>query len=109
MFTEDGVRVSTYILIKKILFLLTILRLGDENVFEQVFISRLNTFLKDKDRCTVNKYRSPIFDILSACVKFGQLSKLSICLFIKSVLQARMRGQLWSGQRHGNWMMHTGE
>ena len=74
------IRVSTYILIKKILFVFTILKLSDENVIKQEFISRLNNnkdkYNKDKDRCSVNNYRSPIFDISTACVEFGLLSRI---------------------------------
>ena len=65
------IRLPTFILVKKLLFVMTIVRMESHNVIKHIFLARLETFLNDRQRCCVNEFDSPVFGILNACAKLG--------------------------------------
>ena len=64
-------RLVTYILIKKLLFALTILRLNEDSVVRNVFVER--TKLIEQDRCVLreNPHNSLTFEIYDAASRMG--------------------------------------
>ena len=67
------IKISTYIMIKKALFIMTILRLETPNIIKEVFLLRLDKYFSDLRRSKRNFYNSPIFDILNSCLRLGIL------------------------------------
>ena len=63
------IRISTYILIKKLLFALTILRMDDDNCIRRMFCSRIND-LKLCDKWD-NPHRSAVLEIICAAKRLG--------------------------------------
>ena len=74
LFGLGWVRITTFILIKKLLFALSMLRLNDDNVVRMVFLDRLSNYVNLRDRCKTNEYLSPTYDILNAATRFGVFS-----------------------------------
>ena len=70
------IKINTYIMIKKALFIMTILRLEAPNIIKDVFLLRLDSYLKDRDRSFKNKFNSPFFDIFNTCMRFGLLEQV---------------------------------
>ena len=68
------IRLSTFVLIRKLLFVMTILRMDNLKVINIIFIDRLKVYFDKTERCKVNKYKSPTFDVLNACHKLGLLN-----------------------------------
>ena len=68
------IRLTTYILIKKLLFIMTILRMDCHNVIRSIFVSRLNYYLVNVEVNKNNRFKSPTFDLLNACSKLGLLN-----------------------------------
>ena len=67
-------RVTTFILIKKLLFVLTILRLDVDSIIRRVFIDRVAHFRNIGINCDVNPLNSPTLDMLISAKRFGLLS-----------------------------------
>ena len=65
------VRVTTFIMIKQMLFIMTILRLKEDNVIRRMFCVRSRDFVMNDT--TVNVYRSPTCDMLNTAKRFGLL------------------------------------
>ena len=63
------VRISTYILIKKLLFALTIIKMEDISVIMQVFCCRCRDFTLNDVQC--DPHRSVVFEILYAAKRLG--------------------------------------
>ena len=68
------IKITTFIMIKKILFLLTILRLETPNIIKEVFLLRLDSYLNDIPSSRRNIFHSPIFEILNSCSRLGMLN-----------------------------------
>ena len=69
-------RITTYIMIKKLLFVMSILRLDDNSLIKKVFINRVHAFINDRARGILNQHNSPTFSMLNTAVKFGVLSTI---------------------------------
>ena len=63
-------RITTYILVKKLLFAMSILRLDNQNIVQQVFVKKVKLF-HENEVLRINENRSPTFDILNCAVKAG--------------------------------------
>ena len=68
------IKLTLYIQIKKLLFILTILMMEPLNVIRRVFELRLSQFSTDTTKCRENRFKSPIFDILEVAINFGLYS-----------------------------------
>ena len=64
-------RITTYILVKKLLFVLTILRLDPENIVRKIFILKVEMYHMNSDVHILNNNKSPTFDILNHAKKAG--------------------------------------
>ena len=64
-------KLTLYIQVKKLLFILTILMMEPENVIRKIFEYKLMQFSTDTAKCRENKFKSPIFDILEIAINFG--------------------------------------
>ena len=69
-------RLETYVYVKKLLFLLTIIRMDDTHRIKMIFRERVMKFLKDKEAGEHNIYGSPTFDLLNMCTKFDVLDEV---------------------------------
>ena len=65
------IRIETLIQIKKLLFLLTLIRMGNSTRLGMVFRVRFLTYMQHFEDSKINKYNSPIFELLNTGVKFG--------------------------------------
>ena len=64
-------RIETYIEIKKLLFLLTLIRAGNANRIGVIYQARFNTYVRQLDEGRQNKHNSPIYELLNTGIKFG--------------------------------------
>ena len=69
-------RLSTYILIKKMLFALTILKMNEDSIIRQFFTMRISCFKVNPDMISENVHNSPTCEILKAVVRLGILNTL---------------------------------
>ena len=69
-------RIETYIQVKKLLFLLTILCMDRGNRIRMIYDKRIAGYLSDRGRSKVNKNLSPIFEMLNTSVRFGLLNTI---------------------------------
>ena len=65
------VRVTTYILVKKLLFAMSILRLDQNNVVRKIFVMKSLIYNDNRLNCQVNQNHSPTYDILNHIAKAG--------------------------------------
>ena len=70
------VRIETLILVKKILFIHSILRMEFNEIIKGVFKARVIAYVKDRISGEVNIYDSPTYDLLNACNRLGMLGLL---------------------------------
>ena len=68
------IKLTTYIAIKQLLFVLSIIRLDEENVIRKIFISSFHSFKSDEEKGTANIFRSPVYEMCKTCKKFGLLN-----------------------------------
>ena len=63
----------TYVDVKKILFLYSIIKMDDINVIEKIFTVRYLAYFEKRDEngTVQNMYDSPLFDIVDAFAKFN--------------------------------------
>ena len=66
-------RIETYIQVKKLLFLLSIICMEGGNRIRMVFSERLTAYLNDPVAGMNNRNQSPVFDILNTSIRFGLL------------------------------------
>ena len=69
-------RLETFVYVKKLLFLLTIIRMDDTHRINMVFVNRVRKYLDDIESGVLNKYGSPIFDFMNTCTRFGVLDEV---------------------------------
>ena len=69
-------RLVTFILIKKLLFALTILRLNENSLIRNVFVERSKLFEQDRRALCENLHNSPTFEIYNAASRFGVFNVL---------------------------------
>ena len=70
-FRLGWMRFVTYILIKKLLFALTILRLNEESIIRKVFVERTKNIEKERHLLAENVHNSPSFEIYNAAIRMG--------------------------------------
>ena len=87
------VRITTFILVKKLLFVLTILKIDVGNIIRQVFVYRTIRYLQDKVVSSVNSLKSPIFDILNAAGRLGVLNTIVVMINGSTLLYSKRK---WS-------------
>ena len=68
------IKLTTYIAIKRLLFILSIIRLDDENIIRKCFINSFNSFKSDVVKGTANVFRSPVYEMCKTCTQFGLLN-----------------------------------
>ena len=69
--------IDSYIKVKKLLFLRTILVMPDPAVCKRILVARSASYREDPVTCSRNIYDSPIFEILNVCSEF---SILDLCM-----------------------------
>ena len=69
-------KITSYIQVKQLLFVRTILKLDPENVIRKIFELRLKVFYDNVEVCRRNRYRSPIFNMLDVAIIFGVLNSI---------------------------------
>ena len=57
------IKLTTYIAIKKLLFILSIIRLDEDNVIRKVFVSSFDAFMLNMEHNSINTYRSPVYEM----------------------------------------------
>ena len=87
------IRLTTYIYIKKMLFLLSIIRLDENNVIRRIFVNSVESFLSNREQCRINTYRSPVYDICTTCEKFGILDTITSIMSGSSPIPSKKK---WS-------------
>ena len=65
------IKLTSYIKVKKLLFILTILKMDQDCVLRRILTSRMQIFISDKERCRENIQRSPVFDIFNVAIVYG--------------------------------------
>ena len=66
-------RLEIVIYARKVMFLRTILCMGDDSIYRRVLMERLRQFLVDPVAASRNAYFSPLYDILRVTVMFGMM------------------------------------
>ena len=69
-------RITTYIYIKKLLFIRTVLKMGPGNVIYDIFKKRYEKYERDFAKSADNHALSPVFDMLNTCKKFGVYGRI---------------------------------
>ena len=87
------IRLTTYILIKKLMIAITILRLNDNSIIKKVFINRVHAYINNRDLSATNQYNSPTFNMLNTASKFGILSNVCDMVTGKSAIMSK---KCWS-------------
>ena len=67
------IRIETLILVKKVLFILTLLRMGHNDIVRDVFKARVIAYIQNREDGMQNQYDSPVFDLLNAANRLGLL------------------------------------
>ena len=67
------VRITTYICVKKLLFVYSMIMMNEENVVKRVFISMLEKFHIDTPLRKVRKRKSPMYDMFDLCHMYDLL------------------------------------
>ena len=84
---------TTYVKIKKLLFILSIIRMQPNNVLKRIFETRLYEFDSNTEECRKNIFRSPIFDILEVALIFGLYNVVKEMVLNMARLVLRVHGQ----------------
>ena len=69
-------RIETYIQVKKLLFLLTIIGMDKGNRVRMIYDERIRAYVKNPDAGRGNFIESPIFEILNTSIRFGLLDSI---------------------------------
>ena len=69
-------RLTTYIHVKKLLFVLTIIKLKVEHFCRIAFVLRLTSYLEKRPDSEHNKFRSPYYDLFNTCARYNLLDAL---------------------------------
>ena len=81
---------TTYILVKKMLFAMTILRLKDDSLIKQVFKERSKCFRLSTETATENGHNSPFYEILKTVLRMDVSNLLyDMCTGTKDILSMR--------------------
>ena len=69
-------RLETFIYVKKLLFLLTILSMENTHRVNMVFRERVNKYFMNREAGILNKYGSPVYDLMNVCARFVVLDEV---------------------------------
>ena len=69
-------KITSFVRVKQLLFVRSILRVDPENVVRVIFELRLKSFCENIDERRMNRFKSPIFNILNVPVIFGVLGPI---------------------------------
>ena len=69
-------RLTTYIHVKKLLFVLTIIKLNGEHFCRKAFVLRLSSYLEKRPNSEEDKLRSPYHDLFNTCARYNLLDAL---------------------------------
>ena len=100
------VRLTTLILVKKLLFVLTILKMNIQNPVRRLFVYRSKVFCENSNTGEINNFNSPVFDNLSAANRLGLLNTLmgmingSFAVYGKSCWSKFVWSQAWRLEEH---------
>ena len=72
----EWLRITTFIAIKKLFFVLTVVKMDLDNFFRKIFLGRLEVFLDNMQECKVNDLCSPFYDIFNVCDEFGLIKEV---------------------------------
>ena len=92
-------RLTTYICIKKLMFILSILRLGPKSVVYEIFIKRFEYFDNDVERGMVNKCSSPVFDMLNGCRKLGIYGRIKKIIAGVEIIPSKYKWKTYVWER----------
>ena len=96
------VRLETYIYVKKLIFLLTMIVMDSTHRVNMVLKARLMVYLNDVDAGRRNVYGSPIFDLFNTSYKFGLLDEVigmitgSITICPKKAWSKKVWSKAWA-------------
>ena len=74
-------KLTSFIRVKKFMFIFSILKMDDTNIIRKIFELRLMSYCENPQEGQTNEYRSPIYDILNVAVTFGLFN--SVCEMVK--------------------------
>ena len=66
-------RIDTFIQVKKLLFLLTLISMDHGKRLYKIFVERVKKYLNDREECSINMVNSPIYELLNTGQRFGLL------------------------------------
>ena len=69
-------RIDTYIQVKKLIFLLTLISMEQGKRISMIFVERVKAYLNNRERGIANTYNSPIFELLNTSERFGLLQNV---------------------------------
>ena len=64
-------KITSYIRVKQLLFIRSILKMEPDNIIRKFFELRLKFFCENTLECRINRFKSPIFNLLDVAVIFG--------------------------------------
>ena len=70
------IRIDTYVQIKKLLFVLTMISMEANNMLRIVFNERVKQYINNNDLGRRNFHNSPIFEMLNVAARFGLLQQI---------------------------------
>ena len=79
------------------------------NIIRKVFITRAISYMSNNFECCINKYKSPVFDILNAAKCIGLLNTVYGMINGTTPIAGKRHGQNVFGLKRGSWKMHTGK
>ena len=91
-------RLETYIFVKKLLFLLTMITMDNNHRIKMVLRHRLTVYLESREAGERNVHNSPIFDLFNVCLRFGVLNEVVDMIEGRSVpvAKATWSKRVWS-------------
>ena len=84
-------KLTSYIMVKKLLFVLTVIRMDQDSVLRRILECRLCTFIEKRDSCRNNSTRSPIFDILNVAITFGLFETIKNMVLSSEKIMSKKR------------------
>ena len=70
------IHLEVLILIRKVIFIRTILIMEDDDVVRKVLVERVKAFCENTDTAIMNKHRSPVFEMILAANRLNMLDEV---------------------------------
>ena len=104
-------RLENFLYVKKMLFVRTVLVLEDHSIYKVIFVKRALEFMQNVPENLVNKYDSPVYDILKVALMYGLLEDIMHMIagtryFDKITWRNRVWKKAWEVEDH-DWRMKT--